>query len=576
MKKILILMLMLIAGSASAQQTVFTDSGDGIFYYDSSFQKVFLTSFSDSGTVSEFVLTPRDSSRTWSSAASSFDGSILASVAQGGQIYTSTDSGTNWTARESNRTWTGVCVSSNGQIMAACWVSSGGIHTSWDGGTNWTSTGIVKNWSSVDTSYDGSIMAATAYGGQIYTSTDSGTNWTARDSNRNWRDVAVSADGSLMAACGQNIQIYTSTDTGTTWTVRSSSNTLWRSICSSADGQRLAACSQSGYIHVSTDAGTNWTQKAWYGGWWSLGCSADGLTIYAGQNTGEIYKSTDGGDNWLRAVLEPLNKGWLGIDSSADGSNIVAAAYNTNVYVGSYVTTNLDANVAYLDQYNVFAESNRFNGDIQLGGGVYYDVSDGVWRQVGSDDNLYDMTSRYLYGNTSGEGIDVYLSTLDNSAISGLLVGETVLDWKNLYLDGPWLSYSEATNGYEIVNWQTMTNHLAQGIDYDVTLGMVLNSGGNDSIDCSAGITYGPGDNSTMNWRIRYLLGVGAPATPWRSGGIADSGDEIVNWTCMTNYCFGLSVTNTWISGPSDSVTNVQVFLDGQLRSWTTNGVALP
>lgn len=37
-----------------------------------------------------------------------------------------------------------------------------------------------------------------------------------------------------------------------------------------------------------------------------------------------------------------------------------------------------------------------------------------------------------------------------------------------------------------------------------------------------------------------------------------------------------LTVTNTWISGPTDAVTNVQIFLDGLLSSWTTNGTPLP
>jgi hypothetical protein len=37
----------------------------------------------------------------------------------------------------------------------------------------------------------------------------------------------------------------------------------------------------------------------------------------------------------------------------------------------------------------------------------------------------------------------------------------------------------------------------------------------------------------------------------------------------------GLNVTNTWLSA-SNKVTNVQVFLNGLLTSWTSNGVALP
>ena len=37
----------------------------------------------------------------------------------------------------------------------------------------------------------------------------------------------------------------------------------------------------------------------------------------------------------------------------------------------------------------------------------------------------------------------------------------------------------------------------------------------------------------------------------------------------------GMTLTNTWFSGPTDSVTNIQVFINGQLVSWSTNGTAL-
>ena len=64
-------------------------------------------------------LDPRESNRYWRSVASSADGTRLVAVATGGQIYTSTDSGTNWTARESNRYWWSVASSADGTKLVA-------------------------------------------------------------------------------------------------------------------------------------------------------------------------------------------------------------------------------------------------------------------------------------------------------------------------------------------------------------------------------------------------------------------------------------------------------------------------
>ncbi len=70
----------------------------------------------------------------WFSVASSSDGTKLVAVANGGQIYTSADSGSTWTARESSR-----------------------------------------NWQSVTSSLDGTKLVAVVLGGQIFTSTASST-----------------------------------------------------------------------------------------------------------------------------------------------------------------------------------------------------------------------------------------------------------------------------------------------------------------------------------------------------------------------------------------------------------------
>ena len=75
------------------------------------------------------TLTARESSRQWYGITSSADGTKLAAVAYGGQIYTSTDSGATWTARESSRDWWSITSSADGTKLAAV-VAGGQIYTS--------------------------------------------------------------------------------------------------------------------------------------------------------------------------------------------------------------------------------------------------------------------------------------------------------------------------------------------------------------------------------------------------------------------------------------------------------------
>src|SRR5258708_7369437 len=114
----------------------------------------------------------------YNSIASSADGTRLAAV--GGFIYTSTNSGVNWT-QSTNAPfggWVSIACSADGARLAAV-VSGGGIWTSTDSGVNWTNTSApATNWSSVASSTDGSRLAAGDTNGGRSTWTHSGANWT--------------------------------------------------------------------------------------------------------------------------------------------------------------------------------------------------------------------------------------------------------------------------------------------------------------------------------------------------------------------------------------------------------------
>jgi hypothetical protein len=133
-----------------------------------------------------------------------------------GMIYTSADSGATWTqTRAPSNSWSSVASSVDGtKLVAAANLIYGGdglIYTSADSGATWTRTSAPSNyWSSVASSADGTKVVAVArqdqlgaYNlGAIYTSGDSGSTWMpAGEPAENWVAVASSADGSkLMAA----------------------------------------------------------------------------------------------------------------------------------------------------------------------------------------------------------------------------------------------------------------------------------------------------------------------------------------------------------------------------------------
>ena len=100
---------------------------------------------------------------------------------------TTVAAGATWTAQASgSRDWYLIASSADGTKLAAT-VYGGQIYTSSDSGANWTARATSQNWLTIASSADGTKLAAVTLGAQIYTSTDSGATWTAQASgSRNW------------------------------------------------------------------------------------------------------------------------------------------------------------------------------------------------------------------------------------------------------------------------------------------------------------------------------------------------------------------------------------------------------
>jgi hypothetical protein len=130
-----------------------------------------------------------------------------------GLIFVSTNMGVNWNLSASAPpfAWGPVVCSGDGsQVFAGITgAQGGGIYTSTDSGTTWSLTSApTNNWQSLSMSTHGDVLLAganvfdgTAYSGQIYLSTNGGFSWNPQNApNTGWGCVFCSADGGLLTA----------------------------------------------------------------------------------------------------------------------------------------------------------------------------------------------------------------------------------------------------------------------------------------------------------------------------------------------------------------------------------------
>jgi photosystem II stability/assembly factor-like uncharacterized protein len=138
--------------------------------------------------------------------------------------------------------------------------------------------------------------------------------------------------------------VYTSTNSGNEWVPANLTppSSSWQAAASSADGVILAAGSYGG-LYISTNSGMNWLlntnapQNLWY---WSVACSSDGTKMIAAPyydttagNPQLLYTSKDSGTTWA-STLAPSNH-WTAVASSADGTKLIALAFNGPIYTST-------------------------------------------------------------------------------------------------------------------------------------------------------------------------------------------------------------------------------------------------
>jgi len=283
----------------------------------------------------------------WQAVASSADGTKLIAANANGSIWTSTNSGNNWTQSIApNYNWTGVASSADGMKLAAVSLNSqygsysGLIYTSINSGLTWAATGATPNsWLCVCSSSDGVKLAAGNENQSMDFSTNSGVSWNPVSiiDGVYCLSIACSADGSKIISTDSYIS--TSNDSGATWSQGSAPNgQVWSAVASSSDGNDLIAvappapmpggASASGGVCTSTNSGTNWTSNYNISPS-SVASSSDGTKLVAAVNGGHIYFSTNSGKVWDHSG--PIAS-WSAVASSADGAKLVAVVNGGGIW----------------------------------------------------------------------------------------------------------------------------------------------------------------------------------------------------------------------------------------------------
>jgi len=367
--------------SSSDGSIIMASSSDGVYLsndYGSSWTKVI------------------NVSSNWRSVSVSSSGDVL--IAVGGSIYISVDSGNNWSTKSlSQNNWVSSCMSDDGSKMAI--LDQVGVFVSSDYGNNWSVASSLPEdvstlYSSIDMSSDGSYLIISGHGydfdfgrvfrGRVYLSSDFGQSWGDISPNMimetGWDPVKISSNGDkIIILAPREGLVYFSSDLGQNWSEKrivedrtpfklSGSSSLQKislineygdilnssnygnnlsvsnktidascgKISSSSDGSRMVTCSRYGYIYTSSDSGRNWEPITSLGvkPWKDITSSGNGSIIVALENmNGYIYISNDYGASWIEKTN--LVRNWSFVDSSADGSKIVAAANGSYIYTSN-------------------------------------------------------------------------------------------------------------------------------------------------------------------------------------------------------------------------------------------------
>ena len=323
----------------------------------------------------------------------------------GGYIYTSINSGYNWTQQTGSgaRDWEAIASSADGKILFAVEGAAGFVWMSQDYGVTWISSNetspspesiTLGSYTAVSCSDDGQNAVAVRSGDTqaqiLYYDASKDPKWNeAASSSGLWTDTSMSSNAATSYAVqrkntGNNIagKIYVSTDKGDTWSKKSPTGD-WRAVATNEDGKKAVVADFGGYLYITIDGGNNWAESAGAGtrNWYSLDVSNDFTTIIAADdNNGYIWKSIDSGATWS-AEVSGGERYWY--DTTCNENATVVAG----VVTGGSIYTDFNCSIGHYMSSSGTCKSCPVNSNSS--GGVYTCTCDACSTgSVGSGDEL--------------------------------------------------------------------------------------------------------------------------------------------------------------------------------------------
>jgi hypothetical protein len=306
----------------------------------------------------------------WNAIASDNTGQYLVAGVYGGQLYTSSNYGLNWTVVASSpvANWVAISFScnsdntvTNGYVFAQA--NGGNVYYSKDRGTTWTVILATGAWSNgIASSSDGyyayscvlnNTTTSSPYGIYVtYMTSPTATPVWIYPALGLWNYIATDSTGQYVVAVDLYVGIYFSSDYGSSWNPILSQNQYWNAITLVKTETKLlvnAICSY-GLIYSGNCIISSITQVPPTGTWtWTFNsttsilpsttwndihASSDGTHLVLCSTTGGIWTSTNNGATWTQSTAFYTNYN-TSITSSSTGQNLAAIINNGPIYTSS-------------------------------------------------------------------------------------------------------------------------------------------------------------------------------------------------------------------------------------------------
>jgi hypothetical protein len=526
------------------------------------------------GIASGYIYKSGDSGATWTQTASpqrsdwtsltvSDNGATLYATAleqYTAPIYKSTDSGATWNLIPFTGTsvaFYAIASSSDGtKLIIGDYAGGTGIWTSTDTGLNWTNNASyfqgqqIRYTGSVASSNSGTRLAVVA-NNSVWTSGDSGATWTEETTPTGTNlYIACDMSGTTLYAVGDG--------NGTTgmyiWKGLYTSSWAWTQTLISADlsgntvsGFGCIACSKNGqYIYLaiinlpiwkSSNYGATWAEISGsptiaFTGNAGITCSDDGSTVVVFQLT--VHVSSDYGVTWnvntpnynslagavrTTKIVVGGGDGYDGVYVSTDGGTTWTNPSDNDLYVSRALTMSLNGLV-------IAGAGGGVSASVDGGTNWYTDTIGGSWTNIRVSTDLTKLVVM--------NGLIFF--SIDSGVSWKILLTAGLTAWTSIAVSADFTKMAATTNG----------GYIRYSTDSGATWADGTNSG-------SQAWTSIAGDSTGQ-----YLVATVDGGTVWTSS------DYGANWTSLTNSS-GVSWLGAAIS--ADGTTMVA----GETVPWISN-----